>query len=224
MKNDLPALLFAMFGRILGDQAREWMAWIPNVLIRWAARRFQPEQKNRIQEEWLAHANDLPGNLAKVWHALGCVATAVRVTNALGEALAIALLPAIVPSLAAFFVFGLSRIWVFGPSVYRKDLSEPRRARRLQNAAGRLVVLGLDNRDFAVADFPLLFARPLPRILSFLLEGTVLQRAFGLYFRVLNRLAGPPDEFVPPIECVPTSVRKALLQYFEKRRNKVAGN
>ena len=60
-RNFLLALLLSALAKFLADEAKKWAAWLPNIPIRWAARRFQSEQKDRIEEEWLAHASDCRG-------------------------------------------------------------------------------------------------------------------------------------------------------------------
>ena len=200
MKRDfLLTLLASALAKLLADEVKEWAAWLPNILIRWAARRFPCEQRDRVEEEWLAHANDLPGNLAKLSHALGCVATAVRATNALAEAAAIVFLPVFALTFAAFFALDASRIWMFGPVWYYKDLPEAMRARRLQSAAGGLAVLGLDKLDLVVADFALLLARsqPPPRAVAFLVNTKVLRRMAIWHFVGFAGLPARPTSFIP---------------------------
>jgi hypothetical protein len=83
-------LLFTIIGgtitRVLADEAKEWLAWLPPKLIRWASARLT-DDRERLEEEWLAHANDLPGNLAKCWHAFGCVVASARLSNHISQAL-----------------------------------------------------------------------------------------------------------------------------------------
>jgi hypothetical protein len=81
MRNTLVALLVAVVGKLLADEAKEFIAWLPAKLIRWASKQFPPEIQPRLQEEWMAHCNDLPGNLAKVLHAMGCAGTSVKLTQ-----------------------------------------------------------------------------------------------------------------------------------------------
>src|SRR5665213_4112096 len=94
MRKALLALLIAVTSKVLTDEAKEWMLWLPGKLIRWASKQFRDDYRARIEEEWLAHSEDLPGNFGKVLHALGCVATAFKVTDALSRtALVIIVVP-----------------------------------------------------------------------------------------------------------------------------------
>ncbi len=226
MKRDfLLALLLSVLAKFLADEAKEWVAWLPNILIRWAARRFRSGQKDRIEEEWLAHANDLPGNLAKLSHALGCVATAVRVTNAVAEALAIVLLLIFAPIFTVLFLSEFFGILMNGPMWFYRSLPEVMRARRLQSGAAGQVVLGLDKLDFVDADLAFLLDRsqPPPDAMDFLFKTKVLRRILELGMSALHRFAGPPDEFFPPLECLPRSAREAWSQRLEERRHGLVG-
>ena len=55
----LVAILMAAGGKLLADEVKEWLNWLPAKLIRWASKRFPPETQRRLEEEWLAHFNDL---------------------------------------------------------------------------------------------------------------------------------------------------------------------
>jgi hypothetical protein len=158
-KSDLLlAFLSAIVSKIVADEAKEWMPLLGTVLIRWAARRLQPNFRDRYEEEWLAHSDDLPGSFAKLCFGLGCVVTAIRVTGVTGVlgkiAFNILILPFIevaTPISAVLFVLST---WAPGyerPSFRRRP--EAFRANRLQKAAGGLVVLGLNELDPISADY-----------------------------------------------------------------------
>jgi hypothetical protein len=67
-------LACGLIGAQLYDQAAALSRW----LIGWAARRLGRDVCERFHEEWLSHLNDCYGNLAKLWHALGCVVASLR--------------------------------------------------------------------------------------------------------------------------------------------------
>jgi len=81
----LLALLTATTSKMLVDEAKEWMTWLPGKPVRWTANHFKDDYQARNEEEWLAHSNDLPGNFGKVLHAFRCVVTAFKVTDALSR-------------------------------------------------------------------------------------------------------------------------------------------
>jgi hypothetical protein len=67
-------LACGLIGAQLYDQAAALSRW----LIGWAASRLGQDVCERFQEEWLSHLDDCHGNLAKLWHALGCVVASLR--------------------------------------------------------------------------------------------------------------------------------------------------
>jgi hypothetical protein len=143
MRNMLVALLVAVVGKLLADEAKEFMAWLPAKLIGWAAKQFPPEIQPRIQEEWTAHCNDLPGNLPKVLHALGCVSTSVRLTRLAAKAVFTAIF---VPLMELSIPAGIGvaiLLAVLGLEFMQYPYPEEERVRRLRQSAGGLVVLGL---------------------------------------------------------------------------------
>ncbi len=87
MKMLIIGFLIATISKIIADEAKEWMAWLPNTMIRGAAMRFGEGERERFEEEWLAHANDMPGCIGKLWHATGCVVASISVTHFCRETL-----------------------------------------------------------------------------------------------------------------------------------------
>ena len=149
----LLALLVSALTRIVADEAKEYIAWLPGQLIRWAARQFQSEFKSRIEEEWLAHSNDLPGNFAKLLHAAGCVVTAIRITGVLSNSAAqiVPVLDLELFGVASFSIYLVLIIFGLLPSLYIGP--EWTRAERLRKAAGGYAVLGLNELDLTKADY-----------------------------------------------------------------------
>jgi hypothetical protein len=152
MRATLVALLIAAGGKLLADEAKEWLNWLPAKLIRWAAKQFPLETQPRIQEEWLAHCNDLPGNLSKVWHAIGCASTSVKLTQVAARTALIAIfLPSIeLDTLITQISFTLRYAWYWENY---NPWPEAKRARRLRQSAGGLVVLGLDDLELRPSDW-----------------------------------------------------------------------
>jgi hypothetical protein len=58
-------------------------------MARWiigkAVQRFPANDRNRFREEWLAHLDETPGTLRKLWHAVGCYLAAAKVAGVLAK-------------------------------------------------------------------------------------------------------------------------------------------
>jgi hypothetical protein len=58
-------------------------------MARWiigkAVQRFPADDRNRFREEWLAHLDETPGTLRKLWHANGCYLGAAKVAGVLAQ-------------------------------------------------------------------------------------------------------------------------------------------
>jgi hypothetical protein len=50
-----------------------------------AARRLPADDRDRFREEWLAHLDETPGTLRKLWHAVGCHLGAAKVAGVLAK-------------------------------------------------------------------------------------------------------------------------------------------
>jgi hypothetical protein len=70
------AILIPVTARVLGDDIKEWLPWITQRLVARAVSRLPEEERDRFEEEWWAHINELSGNLAKVYAAWGCLSAA----------------------------------------------------------------------------------------------------------------------------------------------------
>lgn len=79
------ALLIAVVIGGLGQQAAdEFKAWTPRIvqrLIRRASRRLPEALRDRMEEEWSAHAADVPGEVGKIACALGFFAASCRISR-----------------------------------------------------------------------------------------------------------------------------------------------
>ena len=67
------AILIPITARLIGDDLKEWLPWITRHLIERAISRLPEKERERFEQEWWAHINDVPGNLAKVYEAWGCL-------------------------------------------------------------------------------------------------------------------------------------------------------
>jgi hypothetical protein len=59
-------------------EAEDWLPVCSRNIIARAAERLPESQRNRYREEWLAHADELPGPLGKLIHSLGCYFSACQ--------------------------------------------------------------------------------------------------------------------------------------------------
>src|SRR5437879_1569200 len=65
------AIAIAVASRLLSDDAKEWLPWITRHLIERAVARLPESEREKRWEEWNSDVNEWPGNLAKVYRALG---------------------------------------------------------------------------------------------------------------------------------------------------------
>lgn len=148
MKTAVLALLVATVSKVLADEAKDLMFWLPAKLIRWASKQFPPESQARMEEEWLAHCSDLPGSLSKLWHGIGCVLAAFKLSHTLARvSLTILLTP----------VLEVATPFVIAFCLLTPDLGnvcpEVIRAKRIRRAARGFAVLGLSRLELIPSDF-----------------------------------------------------------------------
>jgi lipopolysaccharide/colanic/teichoic acid biosynthesis glycosyltransferase len=75
------AILIPVTARVVGDDAKEWLPWITRHLVERAVSRLPEQERSRFEEEWWAHINELPGNLAKVYSAWGCLSASKAMSH-----------------------------------------------------------------------------------------------------------------------------------------------
>jgi hypothetical protein len=75
------AILIPVTARVVGDDVKEWLSWITQHLVERAVSRLPEEERDRFEEEWWAHINELPGNLAKVYAAWGCLCASKAINH-----------------------------------------------------------------------------------------------------------------------------------------------
>jgi hypothetical protein len=79
-------IIAAAVSRQLADEFKAWTPWVTKLLIRRAVRKLPDEQKDRYEEEWLSHVNEIPGEVGKLVAAFGLF-PATRRMSARGTAL-----------------------------------------------------------------------------------------------------------------------------------------
>jgi len=67
------AVLTAAIARLLADEFKAWNPRVTGFIMRFAVGRLPKQQRARYSEEWSAHINDVPGEIAKLCAAAGCV-------------------------------------------------------------------------------------------------------------------------------------------------------
>src|ERR1700719_2650024 len=75
------AILIPVTARVVGDDVKEWLPWTTQRLVERAVSRLPEEERDRFEEEWWAHINELPGNLAKVYAAWGCLSASKAINH-----------------------------------------------------------------------------------------------------------------------------------------------
>src|SRR5260370_3401947 len=68
-------------GKLFADELRGWLPWFQQRAIQAAVRKLPSEQKERYNEEWRSHLNEVPGEIAKTWVALGFLRAAKEISS-----------------------------------------------------------------------------------------------------------------------------------------------
>jgi len=75
----LLGIVAAAASRLLADEFKAWIPWTVDRLIRRAVGRLPADRRERLNEEWRSHVNDVPGEVGKLAVALGTLLAAGRV-------------------------------------------------------------------------------------------------------------------------------------------------
>jgi hypothetical protein len=67
----LGAILGAILLNVVASDLYDWSGRLASWLITRSVQRLPPELRDRYREEWLAHAEEIPGKITKLVHALG---------------------------------------------------------------------------------------------------------------------------------------------------------
>jgi hypothetical protein len=82
----ISVVIVAVVGIFAAAQFEAWTQWIIHHLVNRAVRRFADEERSRFEEEWLAHVNELPGNVDKIIAALDFLSNTRRISSTLSVA------------------------------------------------------------------------------------------------------------------------------------------
>jgi putative colanic acid biosynthesis UDP-glucose lipid carrier transferase len=75
------AILIPVIARVVSDDVKEWLPWITERLVERAVSQLPEQERDRFEEEWWAHIDELPGNLAKAYVAWGCLSAAKAINH-----------------------------------------------------------------------------------------------------------------------------------------------
>jgi hypothetical protein len=72
--------LAGILGKLFADEVRAWLPWIALQITRIAVWTLPENQRERYDEEWRAHLNEVPGALTKLVIACGFLCAAIKVS------------------------------------------------------------------------------------------------------------------------------------------------
>jgi hypothetical protein len=79
------ALLTGVLGRVLSDECKAWLPWIAERLIRRAVNSLPQNQRERYNEEWRSHVDEVPGAIGKVLVASSLLRAGWRISRIVGK-------------------------------------------------------------------------------------------------------------------------------------------
>lgn len=65
---------------LLKDEVKAWIPWMIQRIIRSAVARLPQDHRERFQEEWQSHVNEVPGDIGKLTVALGFLSAAHKIS------------------------------------------------------------------------------------------------------------------------------------------------
>jgi hypothetical protein len=71
---------------LVTDECKAWLPWLTKKAIDRAVRKLPAHQRERYNEEWRSHLNEVPGNLIRLWHAIDLSRAAVQIARTSIEA------------------------------------------------------------------------------------------------------------------------------------------
>ena len=79
-------LLVACGSRLLADEFKAWVPSVVDRIISFAVSRAPKHLRERLAEEWRGHVNDAPGDLSKLFVALGFIWASGKLRNQVAHA------------------------------------------------------------------------------------------------------------------------------------------
>ena len=77
----LGGMIAAAISRLFADEIKAWTPRLVSILINRAVSRLPASQKERFEEEWRSHLEEMPGEIGKVIAATGLQVAAFRITS-----------------------------------------------------------------------------------------------------------------------------------------------
>jgi lipopolysaccharide/colanic/teichoic acid biosynthesis glycosyltransferase len=74
------AVVGATLTKLFADETKAWIPWLTERMVRRAIGQLPPDQRERFNEEWRSHLNDTPGELSKLFVAIGVVFASKKMT------------------------------------------------------------------------------------------------------------------------------------------------
>jgi two-component sensor histidine kinase len=78
-------ILIGVVGRLLTGELSAHVEPMAQWIIAKAVKRLPAESRERFREEWLAHLEEVPSGVRKLWHAFGCYLCAAKVARVLAR-------------------------------------------------------------------------------------------------------------------------------------------
>jgi hypothetical protein len=69
----LVGLILGIVGKIVNNEIEAWAPLISKRIIEKAVRCLPQYEQERFREEWLAHLDECPSSVSRLWHAIGCI-------------------------------------------------------------------------------------------------------------------------------------------------------
>ncbi len=82
IKAGLDEILASTVSKVAADEVKAWTPWIASRLTTFAVRRLPEHCRDRYREEWASHLEDIPGNVGKLWVAIGFYTAARKIAAA----------------------------------------------------------------------------------------------------------------------------------------------
>jgi Bacterial sugar transferase len=79
----LEEILRALLSRLLTEEIKEWTPWVVERTISSAVSMLPDRERERYEEEWRSHINELPGQLGKLYAACGFLVAAREMASSL---------------------------------------------------------------------------------------------------------------------------------------------